>query len=345
MKIIHIESGLGNQMLSYCEYLAIKKMNPQDDCYIETITYDIEQCNDVICQWNGYELKDIFGIDAPNIQSYFTPVQWEQIIDDIKKSEYWLKNWNYPVYYCEAFRRAGLQIENRRGDFEAPGSTYKTTLSTPKYKRTFLFQYLNFIRKKYLKKSSMYAVSNPELFIKSDENIFTGQQLTFKNIGSGIEKIDTEIREAFTFPEISDEKNLNAFREMSSNESVAVHTRRGDMLGYNFDCYYGGYFRRCMKYIKSVLPNPRFYIFCDTGSVEWARHNGRVLGLDFNKDHVSFIDWNTGQQSWRDMQLMAACKHQVVTRSSFGWWGAYLNTNPDKITCSPDLYTNTTHHF
>ena len=52
MKIIHIESGLGNQMLSYCEYLAIKKMNPDDDCFIETIVYDIPECNDVICQWN-----------------------------------------------------------------------------------------------------------------------------------------------------------------------------------------------------------------------------------------------------------------------------------------------------
>ena len=35
MKVLHIESGLGNQMLGYCEYLAIKKANPDDDCYIE----------------------------------------------------------------------------------------------------------------------------------------------------------------------------------------------------------------------------------------------------------------------------------------------------------------------
>lgn len=26
MKVFHIESGLGNQMLSYCELLAMKKM-------------------------------------------------------------------------------------------------------------------------------------------------------------------------------------------------------------------------------------------------------------------------------------------------------------------------------
>ena len=71
MKVVHIESGLGNQMLSYCEYLAIKKMNPNDDCYIETIIYELPECNDIICQWNGYELNNIFGLDAPNIKNHF----------------------------------------------------------------------------------------------------------------------------------------------------------------------------------------------------------------------------------------------------------------------------------
>lgn len=345
MKIIHIESGLGNQMLSYCEYLAIKKVNPDDDCYIETIIYDIPACNDVVCQWNGYELDEIFGLDTPNIKNLFSPSEWAAIMEDIKSSEFWLKNWNYPVYFCKAFNRAGIDIENRRGDFEAPGSTYKTTLSTPRYKKTFWFQYLNFLRRKYIKGNVSHPQATPELFIKSDKNIFTGQQLTFKNTGSGIERIDQEIRNTFTFPSFTDEKNITAEKEMSSVESVAIHTRRGDMLSYNFDCYYGGYFKRCMSYIKKTVPNPHFYIFCDTGSVEWAKHHEKTLGLDFRKDEVSFVDWNTGRQSWKDMQLMASCKHQIITRSSFGWWAAYLNNNPNKITCSPDEYTNTTHHF
>ena len=80
MKIIHIESGLGNQMLSYCEYLAIKKMNPQDDCYIETIIYDIPECNDVICQWNGYELDKVFNLHTPNIHSIINSKNWNQLI-------------------------------------------------------------------------------------------------------------------------------------------------------------------------------------------------------------------------------------------------------------------------
>jgi hypothetical protein len=138
---------------------------------------------------------------------------------------------------------------------------------------------------------------------------------------------------------------MKAFNEITTVESVAIHARRGDMLSFNFDCYYGGYFKRCLRYLKQVLSDPHFYIFCDSESVEWARSHENVLGLDFKHDKVNIIDWNAGELSWRDMQLMSACKHQVITRSSFGWWASYLNTNPNKITCSPDPYTNTTHHF
>lgn len=344
MKIIHIESGLGNQMLSYCEYLAMKKANPGDDCYIETIVYDIPECNSVICQWNGFELERIFHIDAPNIKSYFNDEVWQQVMADIRKSQFWLRNWNYPVHFTNAFRHAGLEVVNMRGDFEAPGASYKTTLSVPSYKKTFLFQYLNFLRKKHLRRKPTTPYS-PELFIQSEQNIFTGQQLTFKNNGSGIEKIDKEVREAFLFPPINDERNQTAIDRIESEQSVAIHARRGDMLSFNFDCYYGGYFKRAVGYIKSVVNNPHFYIFCDPGSVEWAKQHSNVFGLNFKRDQIQFVDWNSGDDSWRDMQLMAACKHQVITRSSFGWWGAYLNPYPQKITCSPDVFTDTTHHF
>ena len=50
MKVVHIESGLGNQMLSFGEYLVLKKLHPDEDIYIETITYDIHENSEVINQ-------------------------------------------------------------------------------------------------------------------------------------------------------------------------------------------------------------------------------------------------------------------------------------------------------
>ena len=343
MKVIHIESGLGNQMLSFCEYLAIKQSNPTDDCMIETIVYDIPECNEVICQWNGYELDNIFHLNAPNIKSFFSESQWSLLLTEIQKSRFWEKNWNYPVYFTQSFGKVGLELKNYRGDFEAPGATYMTPLSKPRYKKTFVFQYLNYLRRKIIAHPS--PSPSPDLFIHSDENIFTGQQLTFKNRGSGIEKIDQEIRSSFAFPAFTSSVDQALAAEVSSCQSIAIHARRGDMLSYNFDCYYGGYFKRAVKYLKQTLSDPHFYIFCDPGSVEWAKSHSKVFGLNFKKDHITFVDWNKGETSWRDMQLMSLCKHQIITRSSFGWWSAYLNTNKDKITCSPDEVTNTTHHF
>ena len=346
MKVIHIESGLGNQMLSYCEYLAMKKVNPTDDVYIENIIYDIPECNEVICQWNGYELERVFGIKVPNIKEYFLEEQWKQIMADIRASEFWDKNWNYPVYFTKAFRNAGLDIKNIRGDFEEPSFYAKCRPDKDsliyKLKNTRLALYLRMWKKR---RRIPIPLNVDKTFLTSSENLFTGQQLWFKMKGSGIERIAKEIRDAFAFPQVKDEKNKKALEYIETCNAVAIHARRGDMLGSNYPCYVTGYFKRAVGYIREQTSNPVFFIFCDPGSVQWAVENAAVLGLNMAKDEVHFVNWNKKEESFRDMQLMAACKHQVITNSSFGWWGAWLNTNPQKITCSPDFKINTTHTF
>ena len=126
--------------------------------------------------------------------------------------------------------------------------------------------------------------------------------------------------------------------------SIAIHARRGDMLGANGWCYKYGYFKRAVKHIRKHVENPVFVFFTDPGSIAWCKENAKVFGLDYSKDKVLFVDWNSGMESFRDMQLMAHCKHAIITNSTFGWWGAYFITNPDKITISPLVEMDTTHY-
>lgn len=349
MIVLHIESGLGNQMLGYCEYLALKQANPNADIYIENIIYDIPEANEVIAQWNGYELDRIFGVTEPkNIKTLFTEEQWNGVLDDVRKSQFWKRNWNYPVHITNALNRAGLKLKNIRGDFEAPGYEVMTKDRVKHDLRyhlshSFVGYHLKRLMEKY-RSSKAFQVQGENLFLQISEDIFTGQRLSFKLRGFGRERIDSEIRKALQFPTFTDSNNRAMAEKLSRVNGVAIHARRGDMLTVNGDCYKYGYFKRAMKIIRQNVKDPVFVFFTNSGSIQWCMDNYDVFGLDSKTDKVLFVDWNKGTGSFRDMQLMSYCKHAIITNSSFGWWGAYFIENSDKITISPWLSMDTTHH-
>ena len=349
MKVIHIESGLGNQMLSYCELLALKKMDPEEDFYLETIVFDIPECNDTICQWNGYELDRVFGIDTPNIKTLFDEKTWVDIFNEVRGSEFWKKHWNWPVYITKSLNNAGLNLINSYGDrevsVEEDNNNYKGYLSRINFTQSRLGVYM---RRLYYNLTIDKRIADVDkrkyVFVKTDQDLLTGQRLCFKYRGNDIELIKDEIDKTFQFPPLSDERSIEFAKFLDSTNSVFIHARRGDMLSANGWCYKYGYFRRAVKYIKKHVENPVFVFFTNTGSIEWCKENAKIFGLDYSKDKVYFVDWNVGVESYRDMQLMAHCKHGIITNSTFGWWGAYFIKNPNKITISPELTINTTYH-
>ena len=134
------------------------------------------------------------------------------------------------------------------------------------------------------------------------------------------------------------------YEKICAVNSVAVHVRRGDLLGLNAPYYKFVYFKRAINYIKTQVDNPVFFFFCNKESMEWVKENLHIFNIRAS-DRIEFVTGNDAKNSYRDMQLMSSCKHAVITFSSFGFWGAYLIDNPNKITCSPDVRINTTHSF
>ena len=82
-----------------------------------------------------------------------------------------------------------------------------------------------------------------------------------------------------------------------------------------------------MDCIAEKVKSPHFFIFSD--DPEWVSDNFRI------EYPTVYIAHNTGAKSHEDMHLMSCCKHNIIANSSFSWWAAWLNLNPDKIVIGP----------
>lgn len=351
MLVIHMDSGLGNQMLDYAEFLTIQKNNPAQECYLENLVYELPAKPGMFSMWNGYELEEIFGIEVPNLKHLFDDKQWESILADVEQSAFWDNDWNYSPCIVSALEKQGLTLHNFG---KVPGKKMqrpqeiKEMLQYAKilFFQTYIGYHMKRIMRMMLKKYIVKKMNRSfNLFRQYPENSYVGHSLAFRYRGFGIEKMEKEIRDAFQFPPIEDEDNLEILKFIQSTNSVSIHARRSDMLSVNGYCYKYGFFKRSVKYIKKKVKNPTFIFFTDEYSRGWCEENEKVFGIDLEKDNVRFVTWNIGKDSFRDMQLMAECKHNIFTESSFGFWGAFLNKNPGKITCAPDVTILSTNTF
>ena len=341
MLACHCSSGLGNQMNSYAEFLAYKKANPNHDCYLETINYEIKQ--DAIAMWNGYELDNAFGIRGPFIKDLFSEKQWQEVINEVQESHFWANgNWDYGPVFVKAFEHQGLNMTNlcqSRGWDAGNDEDIKT--KAIRVIKSLLGSNAIVLRNQYWR----FRLHNQEEEfgrLPAEGNYLCGGFGKYMYRNSGMRYVEDEVRSAFTFREIEDQKNRMIQSMMHETNSVSIHVRRGDMLGSNADFFKYGYYRKAIKFIKQRIKDPVFFIFCIPGDSEWCKENLSIFNLERSRDRVFFVDWNCGRDSFRDMQLMASCKHNIITRTSFGWWGAYLNLNPNKITVCPDYLFDTT---
>ncbi|MFQ6601619.1 alpha-1,2-fucosyltransferase [Flavobacterium sp. C3NV] len=194
-------------------------------------------------------------------------------------------------------------------------------------------RYLRKIKSFYQKKTSYKEVDfgyNPDLVILKGDAIFLEGYFQSEKYFIKHEK---EIRNDFEVRTPFKKETIDAIEKIESVNSVSIHIRRGDYLSNalhntNKDEYYN----KALEIIGSKVINPVFFIFSD--DMDWVKAN-------FTTNHeIVFIDFNDAFTNFEDLILMSACKHNIIANSSFSWWGAWLNNNPDKIVIAPKLWFN-----
>ena len=142
--------------------------------------------------------------------------------------------------------------------------------------------------------------------------------------------IETLIREEYAFKHSLSPKAKSLLKEIETGSSVSIHIRRTDYIGKAVEKVCSKeYYNKAIQHIAGQIDNIQLYIFSD--DIDWAKSN-----LEFSHP-TTFVDkYYTENISWIDMQLMSKCKHCIIANSTFSWWAAWLNNNPDKIVVAPN---------
>lgn len=84
-------------------------------------------------------------------------------------------------------------------------------------------------------------------------------------------------------------------------------------------------------YEKAMALFPDSSLFVVTSdNLEFARRNIPTKGRN-----VIFIE---GEPYYIDFLLQGLCKNNIICNSTFSWWSAWLNQNPDKIVVRPKVW-------
>lgn len=135
---------------------------------------------------------------------------------------------------------------------------------------------------------------------------------------------------AFYFDEYRSEiLYLFAFPYIKNTGVTSIHVRRGDYvtLREKHPEVTVEWFEEAMYKVQDSFPKMRFKFFSD--DIAWCREK---FG------HRRYCDFSTNTDEVSDLIEMSSCEHQICSPSTFAWWGAYLNKNPEKIVIFPTFW-------
>lgn len=115
------------------------------------------------------------------------------------------------------------------------------------------------------------------------------------------------------------------------HNDISIHVRRGDYLQYpdKHPVVPREYYVEALK-IFSLLGYKDAYVFSD--DIPWCKAFFPTLNSGFR-----FI-YSEGKTEMEDLIGISNCAHHINSSSTFSWWGAYANRNPNKRVITPKLW-------
>lgn len=219
-------------------------------------------------------------------------------------------------------------IEEKFIDEKELDQFVRKSLLFKKLKVSWLNRHLSYrfpISKIYSQKGHGY---DPD-FLKLSDNTYLIGYWQNPLFFAGVEDV---LKKDFTIKKVPSLSNKEMLHDIVGCNSVSVHVRRGDFKNLPvLGTIEPEFYLNAISYILEHVSSPVLYFFSD--DMKWVRENFDAYS---KKCKINYVELNNSPDSEiEDLRLMSNCKHNILGNSTFGWWSAWLNGNPEKIVVTP----------
>jgi hypothetical protein len=162
--------------------------------------------------------------------------------------------------------------------------------------------------------------------------------------------IDAEFDEIVDFLDIPEQRAevYEKYRCLFEGEyTISMHFRVGDYATKQeyHPVLTEEYYKSALKHILTARDRTEsggrgtleggtsVFYFCEKDSNAAVQEIIKKLTEIYPK--ITFFKVDDNIADWEQMYIMSLCCDHIIANSTFSWWGARLNPNPEKIVCFP----------
>lgn len=142
--------------------------------------------------------------------------------------------------------------------------------------------------------------------------IIDGYFQSYKYLDEGL------MRQLYALPLEIENKLRKKYEDILKQPFTCIHVRRGDYcnLPHRFSICSINYFQKAIRQMGKDM----FYVVI-SDDILWCKKH-------FKGPHFIFADKKNSMLE--DFYLQSLATNNIISNSSFSWWGAWLNSNPNK---------------
>ena len=198
-------------------------------------------------------------------------------------------------------------------------------------------------------KEKNFSYNKIQIINNENNFIFKGYFQSYKYFNINYNKIcgiiNLNSKKEQTLQKFITNNNFNNFSECIN---ISIHFRLGDykkvknihpIISYS---YYKNSVTHILSYIenKTQAENKKINIlyFHENNDINDIKIVNIVI-KELNKDFPNLFFFEViNLLDWEQLLLMSCCNHNIIPNSTFSWWGAYFNSNENKIVTYPSKW-------